>query len=476
MRLTLDFNNVMSDCLGQGHGIRPEEVEVLAGRAAQIHKNLQERRKSDIGFYNLPYDRRLLKEVLSLSKKLAKQFDNLVILGIGGSSLGARAIHNALCHPYHNLLPRNARKTPRVFFCDNIDPDSFNPLLKILNLKKTVFNVITKSGETAETVAQFLVIKRLLKKEIGKKYKNHIVITTDPSKGDLRKIANQDGFRTLPIPPNVGGRFSVFSAVGLLPSAVAGVDIEELLAGARQMDKMTIIPDIWKNPAYMSAIVNYLAYQKGKNISVIMPYSSALRDFAEWYIQLWAESLGKRENLKGEIVNIGPTPIKAIGTTDQHAQLQLYMEGPNDKIITFIEVKKFDNKVPIPEIYNPPIPPLQKGGKGGLLEDISYLGGHTMGGLFHAEEMATRIALTKNKRMNYTIAIPELNPFTLGQLLFLFEVQTAFAGGLFEINPFDQPGVEEGKRLTYGMMGKKGYEEKRREVENWPEGNKRYVI
>ena len=472
MKLTIDFNNCMSDTIGPEHGIRPEEVEILTGRAAQIHKNLQERRKSDlclkhagtsIGFYNLPYDRKLLKEVLSLSKELAKQFDNLVILGIGGSSLGGRAIHNALCHPYHNLLPRNARKAPRIFFCDNIDPDSFNPLLKILNLKKTVFNVITKSGETAETVAQFLVIKRLLQKEIGKKYQNHIVITTDPLKVDLRKIANQEGFRTLPIPPNVGGRYSVFSAVGLLPSAVAGVDIEDLLAGARQMDKMTSAPDIWKNPAYMSAIVNYLAYQKGKNISVMMPYSSALRDFAEWYIQLWAESLGKRENLKGEIVNIGPTPIKAIGTTDQHAQLQLYMEGPNDKVFTFIEIMRLKNRMPIPKSYKD-------------LDGISYLGGHTMEGLFHAEGMATRIALTKNKRMNYTIVIPEINPFTLGQLLFLFEAQTAFAGGLFEINPFDQPGVEEGKRLTYGMMGKKGYEEKRREVENWPEGNKRYVI
>src|SRR3990172_6735283 len=236
MRLTLDFNNVMSDCLGQGHGIRPEEVEVLAGRAAQIHKNLQERRKSDIGFYNLPYDRRLLKEVLSLSKKLAKQFDNLVILGIGGSSLGARAIHNALCHPYHNLLPRNARKTPRVFFCDNIDPDSFNPLLKILNLKKTVFNVITKSGETAETVAQFMVVKRLLEKKVGKTYRGHIVITTDPLKGELRKIANEEGYKTFHVPTNVGGRYSVLSAVGLLPSALAGVDIKKLLAGARYMD------------------------------------------------------------------------------------------------------------------------------------------------------------------------------------------------------------------------------------------------
>ncbi|MBI3754363.1 MAG: glucose-6-phosphate isomerase, partial [Deltaproteobacteria bacterium] len=421
----------------------------------EIHKNLQERRKTDIGFYNLPYDEKLLKDVLSLSKELAGGFDTLVVLGIGGSSLGARAIFNALRHPYHNILPREKRKGLKIFFCDNIDPDSFKSLLDTVNLKKAIFNVITKSGETAETVAQFMVINSLLQKKLGKKYRGHIVITTDPSKGGLRKIANQEGFRTLPVPQNVGGRYSVFSAVGLFPSAMADVDIKKLLAGARDMDGICSAGDIWKNPAYMSASLQYLAYQKGKNISVIMPYSNALKDFAEWYIQLWAESLGKKMS--------GPTAIKAIGTTDQHSQLQLYMEGPYDKIITFIEVKRRKDKMPIPKMF-----------KG--IEDIGYLGGHTMEGLFKAEELATRLALTKNRRMNYTIAIPEINPFTIGQILLFFEVQTAFAGGLFEVNPFDQPGVEEGKRLAYGIMGKKGYEDKKAEVQNRPQGNARYVI
>ncbi|HLA51326.1 MAG TPA: glucose-6-phosphate isomerase, partial [Thermodesulfobacteriota bacterium] len=317
------------------------------------------------------YDKKLFKDVLLLSKELTDRFDNLVVLGIGGSSLGGRALFNALCHPYHNLLPRDKRKGLRVFFCDNIDPDSFSPLLKILNLKKTVFNVITKSGGTAETVAQFLVINDLLKKRLGKKYRNHIVITTDPVNGPLRKIAADECFNSLPVPPNVGGRYSVFSAVGLFPSAMAGVDIKKLLAGARQMDKTVSTSDIWENPAYMSAILQYLAYQKGKNISVIMPYSNALRDFAEWYIQLWAESLGKRVNLNGAVINLGPTPIKAIGATDQHSQLQLYTEGPYDKIITFIEVERFDNKIPIPEAYKD-------------VGEVSYLGGHTMDELFKA--------------------------------------------------------------------------------------------
>ncbi len=466
----------MSDVIGAEHGIRHEEIDALKGRAAEIHKNLQARRKTDIGFYNLPYDEKLLKDVLSLSKELAGSFDTLVVLGIGGSSLGGRAVFNALCHPYHNLLPsvgeglapsrfgrpqgsplqtRNKRSGLRVFFCDNIDPDNFKPLLETLNLKKTVFNVITKSGGTAETAAQFLVIKELLKKRLGRKHRNHIVITTDPLKGGLRNIASQEGFRTLPVPQNVGGRYSVFSAVGLFPSAMAGVDIKKLLAGARDMDGICSTDDMWKNPAYMSASLQYLAYRKGKNISVIMPYSNALKDFAEWYIQLWAESLGKKMS--------GPTPIKAIGTTDQHSQLQLYMEGPYDKIITFIEVRRFDNKIPIPKIYKD-------------VDEIGYLGGHTMEGLFKAEELATRIALTKKQRMNYTITIPEINPWTIGQILFFFEVQTAFAGGLFEVNPFDQPGVEEGKNLTYGIMGKRGYEKMAAEIKEQPKyRDKQYV-
>lgn len=455
MRFAIDFNNVMSDVIGAEHGIRHEDIDALESRAAKIHENIQARRKTDIGFYNLPYDGKLLKDVLSLSKELAGSFDNLVVLGIGGSSLGAKAIFNALRHPYHNLLPGDKRKGLKIFFCDNIDPDSFKSLLDTITLKKTIFNVITKSGETAETVAQFMVINSLLQKKIGKKYRGHIVITTDLSKGGLRKIANQEGFRTLPVPQNVGGRYSVFSAVGLFPSAMAGVDIKKLLAGARDMDGICSTEDIWKNPAYMSASLQYLAYQKGKNISVIMPYSNALKDFAEWYIQLWAESLGKKMT--------GPTPIKAIGTTDQHSQLQLYMEGPYDKIITLIEVERCKHKAPIPKMFK-------------NIEDISYLGGHTMEGLFKAEELATRIAMTKKQRMNYTITIPEINPFTIGQILFFFEVQTAFAGGLFEVNPFDQPGVEEGKKLTYGIMGKKGYEEKKKEVENRPKGNGKYII
>jgi len=461
----------MSERVGP-QGIRPEEIDGLRERVRFIHNRLAEgRKRGKIGFYNLPYDLTILKDIKRLSRKIRDEFDTFVLFGIGGSCLGPKAIFTALRHPYHNI-PSNVpecfdqgkeRRFPRVFFFDNIDPDGFQGLLDVLDIKRTVFNVISKTGETAETVSQFMIIKRLLEKRVGKKANRHLIITTDPKRGGLRRIVDEEGIKGLPIPPVVGGRYSALSSVGLLPSAVAGIDIEELLSGARYMDDMTKTDDLWKNPAYISAVIQYLAYQRGKRILVFMPYSNALRGIADWFIQLWAESLGKERSLKGEVVNIGPTPIKAIGTTDQHAQLQLFMEGPYDKIITFLAVGSFHSKVSIPRIYQD-------------IEGMGYLGGHTMEELFHTEKVATEVALTKKGRINYTIHLPEINPFTIGQLLFLFEVQTAFTGGLFDVNPFDQPGVEEGKRFVYGMLGKKGYEDKGKEVKEWSKRDKRYVI
>lgn len=473
MRITIDFNNVMSERVGPEGGIRPEEIDGLRERAKSIHNRLTEgREKGEIGFYNLPYDLTTLRDIKRLSKEIRDDFDTFVLFGIGGSCLGPKAIFTALRHPYHNLLSKPApeclnqgkgRRFPRVFFFDNIDPDGFQGLLDVIDIKRTVFNVISKSGETPETVSQFMIIKRLLERGVGKEANKHLIITTDPKRGCLRRIADEEGIKCLQIPPNVGGRYSALSSVGLLPSAVAGIDIEELLSGARFMDDLTKTDVLWKNPAYISAVIQYLAYQRGKRILVFMPYSSALSEIADWFIQLWAESLGKERSLKGEVVNMGPTPIKAIGTTDQHAQLQLFMEGPYDKLITFLTVGRFHSKIPIPEVYQD-------------IEGMAYLGGHTMEGLYQAERVAVEIALTKKGRINYTIHLPEINPFTIGQLLFFFEVQTAFAGGLFDVNPFDQPGVEEGKRLVYGILGKRGYEDRGREVKAWSKRDKGYVI
>jgi glucose-6-phosphate isomerase len=289
---------------------------------------------------------------------------------------------------------------------------------------------------------------RLIRKLGRKRHRNHIIATTDPEQGHLRAIARDQGYETFAIPTGVGGRFSVLSVVGLLPAAVAGIDIAELLAGARNADQACKKGSLWKNPAALNAVLQVLAYTaKKKPISVMMAYSDALRDVADWYRQLWAESLGKRLDVNGQVVHVGPTPVKALGATDQHSQLQLYMEGPFDKVITFLTVQKFRKSVKIPTGFN-------------HVDAVSYLGSHTLNDLMQAEEQATEFALTQARRIHTAIRLPEINPFTVGQLLFLLEVQTLYAGGFLQINPLDQPGVEAGKELTYGMMGRKGFEDR----------------
>lgn len=454
MEIKYDFNFMMSDFIGPENGVAKDEVDSLSDKASMVHNDLAEKRKDgSLPFFDLPYqDTSAIKE---LADELAAEFGNFVLLGIGGSALGPIALQSALRHPHHNVRTKKERGgRPRMFFVDNVDPDQFSKLIESIKLDKTVFNVITKSGGTSETMAQFMIARGMVRKGLGKKaLKKHFVCITDPEKGNLRKIVRDDKLRSLEVPPLVGGRFSVFTPVGLLSAAVSGIDIDELLAGAASMDRRTSKSGIWENPAYLSATLQYLAdTKKGKNISVMMPYSQALKDVADWYRQIWAESLGKKFDLQGKVVHSGQTPVKALGATDQHSQVQLYMEGPNDKTFTFLRVEEFDTKVTIPKDFAD-------------VPGAAFLIGKSLNQLINAEQAATETALMQAGRPCATIRVPAVNPYTLGQILYLFEVQTAFAGGLYGIDPFDQPGVEEGKLLTYAMMDRPGYENKKKELE-----------
>src|SRR5690606_18665723 len=267
---------------------------------------------------------------------LQGQFDNLVVLGIGGSALGNIALQSALNPPTYNLLPRDQRKGPRVFVVDNVDPAYFGAVLKLCRqedptLQRTLFNVVSKSGETAETAAQFMTIRSMLIEAIGReKHARNIVAVTDPAKGTMRQICNDNGYLTMPVPDGVGGRFSVLSPGGLFSAAMAGIDIDALLDGAAELARPCSEAGTSPNPAAMLAtLLCRLGREKGKTIHVMMPYSNQLYLLADWFRQLWAESLGKRVNRQGEVVMAGFTPVKALGTTDQHSQVQLYREGPN---------------------------------------------------------------------------------------------------------------------------------------------------
>lgn len=464
MDIRLDYSNMMADVVGEAHGIGEGELDALRGRTSEIHRELMQRRKSgDLPFYDLPFATREVEEIGRLADDLAERFDNLVVLGIGGSALGTLAIFRALAETQHNLLEREARGgRPRLFVLDNVDPWTFAGTMDFLDPQRTGFCVISKSGSTVETSCQFLIARQWAAERLGADWKKHFVLVTDPRQGLLRRLADAEDFLSCEIPPGVGGRFSVFSSVGLLPLATVGVDVREVLRGAAEMCGRVTRESLMDNPAYLNAALQYLAYRKGKTISVMMPYSDRLRDVADWYRQLWAESLGKKSGLNGELVHVGPTPVKALGTTDQHSQVQLYMEGPFDKVVTFIVPEDYGQELIIPKWDAAP--------------DLGYLDGKSMAELIHSEQRGTAMALSRNGRPNCCLSLPAVTPAYVGALLYLLEVQTVFAGGLFGIDPLDQPGVEEGKELTYGLMGRSGFEGKRKEIESWEQTVNRRII
>ncbi len=450
-RVRFDFNRLMSDALGEGIGWTPADLNAAAPAAQDALAAVQaQRHAGGLRWMELPYQD--VDELLHAAEAIRGRFKNFVVLGIGGSALGTIALQNALLHPYYNQLPDASRPGPRLYVLDNIDPDWLSNLLDVLDPAETCFNVITKSGDTAETMSQFLWARQLLVDRLGgQRYAENVITTTDAAQGSLRPLADREGFRTFVVPDGVGGRFSVLSPVGLLAAAVTGMDVRELLAGAAYADRISQTPFLWQNAAMMYGLTQYLAYRRGMPMSVMMPYHQGLRTMADWYAQLWAESLGKAENRAGQTINVGPTPIKALGVTDQHSQVQLYIAGPRDKIFTFLAVDRFASTLPIPA--------WQTGQSA-----VDYLGGHTFNELLAAEAEGTALALADAGRPNATFRLPEVRAFTLGQLIYLLEIATAISGELYDINAFDQPGVEAGKQRAYALLGRPGFEALRAEI------------
>src|SRR6056297_4164482 len=354
LRLKLDINNVFTEMIGEEHGLTVEELEDAKEEALRAHKNILEAEaEGKMGFMELPYKQEeVVKELKETAEELKDKFDNFVVLGIGGSALGNIAVQTAINDPYYNMFEEVRDGYPRLFVSDNVDPEGTKALLDKLDPEKTLFNVISKSGSTAETMSQFLLARKFIADAVGEEnVGEHFIATTSKDSGYLIEIAARENMKKFFIPDNVGGRFSVLTPVDLLSAAFTGVDIEKLLDGAAYMDKICREDDFWKNPALVNGLIQYLAYKKGKIMNVMMPYSDRLRDVADWYRQLWAESLGKEVDRQGNQVNVGPTPIKALGATDQHSQAQLYMEGPYDKVVNFIEVKEFHQDIEIPDLY-----------------------------------------------------------------------------------------------------------------------------
>ncbi len=459
MNIKLDYSNLISTNIGAEHGIEFEEINELIEAGFNAVASLEKKIEDEtLGFYSLPFNNELVDEIEIYASSVRERFSHYVHIGIGGSALGPIALQSSLRNSYYNF-----QDSPKMYFPDNVDPDWLAELMDEIDVKKTLFHVVSKSGGTAETAATMLYIMSFLKNKLGENFYKNLLFTTDPTKGLLNQIALENAIKCFRIPPNVGGRFSVLSPVGLIPAAIAGINIKKLLAGAAEMSKLCREKDVLKNPAFVFAATHTILMKKNKNISVMMPYSNKLKDIADWYGQIWAESIGKRFDNQKNVVEVGQTPVKALGATDQHSQVQLYVEGPNDKVITFIEVENFANN----DLLINHFP---------YIKDFDYLAGKTLGNLLNSEKQATEIALTNNCRPNLTLKISEVSEENIGALIFFFQAATAFTGELLNINAFDQPGVEEGKIATYALMGRKGYSKKKEEIEAASAKKKLYLI
>lgn len=467
--IAIDFANCLADRIGPQHGLPSTIFSDSQSRLESLTNQLNHTRGTGWERWrNLPFAplrTEHTRAVQSLVRKLRPKTQNLIVLGIGGSALGNIALHNALTPATYNLTPHKKRARgggPRLFVLDNVDPhlvrDTFEEIKRDdRRFSRTIVNVISKSGETAETAAQFLIARDMLQRAIGKKnYAKHIIAITDPAKGTMREICDREGYVTLPVPEGVGGRFSVLSPVGLFSAAMCGIDINALLDGAADMDNRCSAPptrDALLNPAAVLALLLMELTKNHKSIHVMMPYCNALYSLADWYRQLWAESLGKRMNKLGQEVFVGGTPIKALGTTDQHSQVQLYREGPNDKVFGFVEVEQFDRDVKVPKMN-----------RKSEITNLKYLAGKSLSELLHAEKRATEYALVESQRPNYTIRLPRLSAHAVGQFIQLWEIITAYAGLMLDIDAYDQPAVETGKVATFGLMGRAGYDEWKQRV------------
>jgi glucose-6-phosphate isomerase len=442
------WKNATSEAVGEDHGLTPTELAHVEHAIIPAHATVMAQiQEGKLGYAALPTHAGYRAEVKALVGRCKPGTTDLLVLGIGGSALGNLALQGALNPHTYNLLSDRKRGGPRLFVLDNVDPALVRDTLKLLGrrLKTTLVNVISKSGETAETAAQFMILREQLREALGEGFASRIVATTDPHKGTLHEIAQADGYAMLTVPPDVGGRFSVLSPVGLFSAGMCGIDLDELCAGAAAMKARTENPTMTGNPASILAAIHYVMMKaKGKHIHVMMPYSNRLYLLADWFRQLWAESLGKKTDRAGQEVNVGPTPVKALGTTDQHSQVQLYREGPNDKLVTFLEVAKHPGDLRVPRIF------ADRAGLG-------YLGGSKLSRLLAAEKTATEYALAVSHRPSVSIRFDAITPFAVGEFIYLYELVTSLMGELLNINAYDQPAVELGKLATFALMGRDGY-------------------
>lgn len=468
MALQLDYNAMMAESVGSQVGFTSASLDGLSSQLKDAYRQIADgsgKGAEYLGFLALcdPSESAVAR-IEKEANRLAAMGDKHIILGIGGSYLGARALEGALCDPYRNERGRSERGgRPKLLYeGNNLDPEAMRALLTLLPSGRPnrieedfTVNVISKSGGTIETAVAFRVLRQRLQQVYGSDYASRVVATTDASKGLLRRLAADEGYETFVIPDDVGGRYSVLTPVGLLPGAVAGVDIRALLAGAKDMAKRCQDSDFRRNPAYLHAALQHLSYKAGRGTSVMVAWGKALEGVAMWYDQLCAESLGKE--------NKGRVPISTVNTRDLHSRGQELQQGPRNVVVTNLAIDRFPRDLVV--LSDP-----------GDRDGLDYVAGKSVGQMLRGAREATTFAYSRDRRPSMTFRFPELNAYTLGQFFYVMEVSTVVEGYLMGINPLDQPGVEDYKKFMFGILGKRDMAQWKEEFDRRPKPKDTYVI
>ncbi|WP_017756254.1 glucose-6-phosphate isomerase [Calidifontibacillus oryziterrae] len=401
-----------------------------------------------LGWVDLPveYDRGEFLRIQQAAEKIKTDTDVLLVIGIGGSYLGARAAIEMLTHSFYNQLPKSKRSTPQIIFVGHhISSSYIHDLIEVLDGKDVSINVISKSGTTTEPAIAFRIFKKYLEDKYGVEgAKERIYATTDRAKGALKTMATEQGYETFVVPDNIGGRYSVLTAVGLLPIAVSGINIEKVISGAQAAREELNESELANNPAYQYAAVRNILYNKGRTVELLVNYEPSLQYFSEWWKQLFGESEGKDHK--------GIFPASANFSTDLHSLGQYIQDGRRDLFETVLNVEKPRHEVTISKESTD-------------LDGLNYLAGKTMDFVNKKALHGTMLAHTDGNVPNLLITIPELNDYTFGYIVYFFEKACAMSGYLLGVNPFDQPGVEEYKKNMFALLGKPGYEIEKQQLE-----------
>lgn len=430
-----------------GGSLSLENVEAMyAARCAEAAAHLSDASESAEGFGWLGLPEADISDAKEAAAWL-RDYDSVIHVGIGGSALGNLMLNQALLDEFYNEQTHAERGGPKFYLADNPDPQKAVSIWEQARKGTVALVGVSKSGATAETMSQFLWFREQMSTAFpGRDINKDTLVITDPVRGIFRSFARESGCRSLVLPASVGGRYSVLSNAGLASAAALGIDIDSLLQGAARMKRyLTLETRLAENPARLAAALHVLHETEKRPMSVLMPYSSKLAYFAEWFAQLWGESLGKN--------GMGTTPVRALGAIDQHSQVQLYTEGPDDKFYTLINVRQHGKKVCVPRAEEE------------SLRELSYMGGAEIGEMLGLEAVSTAAALAKAGRPLVWMEIDRIDAGTIGALVYYYEYMTALTGGIMLINPFDQPGVEQGKRYTYGLMGRDGYKKDAEEAQ-----------